>query len=103
MMEFNQIHSFYPNEDFDKDDKEEDLWKAQREVDDWVEEQRNLYEHAYCIGDIEMVNIFVQKFNECFKNFSVSAFRQCGHQRVCQNCYENKGDVDIIKCIVCKF
>ena len=40
-MECNQIHRFYPNEEAENDD-EEDIWRTQRELDDWVEEQRNL-------------------------------------------------------------
>ena len=37
-MECNQIHSFHPNKETEEHDGEEVIWRAQREVDDWVEE-----------------------------------------------------------------
>ena len=40
-MQCNQIHCFYPNEQAGKDDEEEDLWRSQRHLINWVEEQRN--------------------------------------------------------------
>ena len=43
-MECNQIHNFYPNEDAEQNDDEEDIWRAQRQIEVWVEEQRNLDE-----------------------------------------------------------
>ena len=29
-------------------------------------------------------------------------FRQCIHQCICDQCYQNKGDIDILKCVVCR-
>ena len=61
-MECNAIQSFCPNED-----DEENIWRARRELDDSVEEQRNLYEPAYFNGNNEMVKIFIQKCVICFE------------------------------------
>ena len=46
-MEGNQIHSFYPNEEIEEDDEEEDIWRAQREKEDRVDEQRKVNKPAY--------------------------------------------------------
>ena len=59
-MECNQIHSFYPNEEAE-DDEQEDIWRTQRELDDRVEEQKNLDKPAYCNGNNEMVKLSNQK------------------------------------------
>ena len=38
----------------------------------------------------------------CLERDSIYAFRQCGHQCICEQCYQNKGDIDILKCVVCR-
>ena len=48
------------------------------------------------------MNIFNRKRDIRSENPSVYAFRQCGQQCICEKCYENKGDVDILKCVVCR-
>ena len=40
-MDCNQIQSCYPIEEVDEDDEEKDIWRIQRELDDWVEKQRS--------------------------------------------------------------
>ena len=99
-MESNQIHSFFGNEEADEADDEEDIRGAQRELDDWVEEQRNFDKPAYCDGSNEVVKIFNQKYFSFFENPSVYAFRHCGNQCICEKCYENKGDLDLLKCVI---
>ena len=54
-MEGNQIHSFYPTEKIEEDDEEEDILRAEREIEDWVDEQRKVDIPAYCHRDKEMV------------------------------------------------
>ena len=49
-----------------------------------------------------MIKFLNQKCVVCFKRDSDYAFRFCGQQYVCENCYQNKGDIDILKCIVCR-
>ena len=40
---------------------------------------------------------FLIKSVLCFEKDNVYAFRQRGHQCVCEECYQNKGDIDILK------
>ena len=49
-----------------------------------------------------MVKIFNQKCVICLESDSDYALRQCGHQCICEQCYYNKGDIDILKCVVCR-
>ena len=49
-----------------------------------------------------MFKIFNQKCVLYYERDSVYAFRQCGHQCICEQCYQKKGDIDILKCVVCK-
>ena len=78
-MKCKQIHSFYPKEEAGEDDEEDDIMRAQREVDAWVGEQRIFVTPACCNGNNEVVKNFNQKCLIGFENPGVSAFRQCGH------------------------
>ena len=73
-------------------------WRDQNEnVEDEI-----LIEPSYTNRNNEVVKIFIQKCVICFERDSVYAFRQCGHQCICDQCYENKGDIDILTWIVCR-
>ena len=48
-----------------------------------------------------MVQIFNQKCVRCYERVSVYTFRQCGHQCFYKQCFQNKADIDILKCVVC--
>ena len=98
-MECNHIHGFNPNEE---DDDEDDILSVQRAVDAWVEEQRSFAKPAFCNGNNEMVKIFNQKRVICFENPTVYAFRPCDHQCIGEKCYQNKSDIDILICIICR-
>ena len=100
-MECNQIHIFYPPEEAEEDDKEEDLWRAQRELNDWVEEQISSKKFACCNRNNQMVKIFNLKCVICWENLSVYAIRHCGHQCICKNCRTNS-NVEMSKCVVCR-
>ena len=86
------IHSFWSGhgEDIENVDDDEDL----------VEE--DVVETQYFNGNNEVVKIFNQKCVICYERDSVYAFRQCGHQCICEQCYQSKGDIDILKCVVCR-
>ena len=71
-MECNQNDSFYPNEEVEKYDEEEIIWRAQSELDDWIEKQRNLDKPAFCNANNQMVQISNQMCVIWFENFSVS-------------------------------
>ena len=48
-----------------------------------------------------MVKVFNQKCAVCFGNLSVYAFRQCGHQCICKECWTNS-NVEMSKSVVCR-
>ena len=48
------------------------------------------------------LKFFVQKCVICLERVSNYAFRQCDHQCICEQCYQKKSDIDILKCVVCK-
>ena len=89
-----QIHNFYPHEE-DEENEDGDLIEE-------FEENEDLVETNYCNATNEVVKIFNRKCVICYERGSVYAFRQCGHQCVCEHCYQNKGDIYIIKCVVCR-
>ena len=96
-LEHSVIHTCWPGhgEDTENDD-------IILDVEDEVEEDGDLIETHYLKGNNEVVKIFNQKCVICYERDSVYAFRECGHQCICEQCYENKGDNDILKCVVCR-
>ena len=93
-LERNLIHSFWPGngEDIDDDLVEEDE----------VEGNEDLIETQYFNGTNEAVKIFNQNCVICYERESVYAFRQCGHQCICEQWYQSKGDINILKCVICR-
>ena len=89
-LERSLIHTFWPGHG-------EDIL----DVADEVEEDGDLIETSYTNWNNEVVKIFKQKCVICLERDSDYAFRQCCHQCICEQCYQNKGDIDISKCIVC--
>ena len=96
-LEHSLIHTFWPGVGKDIE-IEDDI----SDEEDEVEEDDDLIETQYLNGNNEVVKIFNQKCVICYERESVYAFRQCGHQCICEQCYQNKGDVDILKCVVCR-
>ena len=92
MLERSQIHTFYPHFEEDAAGKDDVL----------VEEVGDLIETNYCNGNNEVVKSVNQKCVICYERDSDYAFRQCGHQCVCKQCYQNKGDFDVLNCFVCR-
>ena len=62
-----------------------------------VDENEDLIETIYTNGNNEVVNIFNQKCVTYLERDVVYAFRQCGHHCICEQCYQNKTDIDISK------
>ena len=89
-LERNPIHSFWPGHGEDIDDEDGDV--------DLVEE--DIVETQYFNGNNKVVKIFNQKCVICYERDSIYAFRQCGHQCICEQCYQSNGDISILKCIV---
>ena len=96
-IERSLIHTFWPDveEDIENED-DDDL------VEEDVVEEDDLIETQCLNGNNEVVKIFNQKCVICYERDSVYAFRQCGHQCICEQCYQNEGDISILKCVVCR-
>ena len=96
-LERSLIHTFWPGigDDIENEDDISD-------EEDEVEEDDDLIETQYVNGNNEVVKIFNQKCVICYERESVYAFKQCGHQCLCEQCYQNKGYIKIIKCVVCR-
>ena len=81
-LERSQIHSCWPHDDGEDENVE-------IEDDILVEEGEDLIERHYCNGSKELVKIFEEKCVLCGERDSIYAFRQCGHQFICEDCYQN--------------
>ena len=77
------IHTFWPGhgEDLENEDDISD-------VEDEVEEDGDLIETSYTNGNNEVVKIFNQKCFICLERDSDYAFILCGHQCICEQCYQ---------------
>ena len=79
--------------------------EEENEDDDLVEEDEeneDLIGTIYTNGNNEMVKLFNQMFVICLERDSVYGFRQCGHQCICEQCYQKNGDIDMLRCVVCR-
>ena len=96
-IEAKKIHNFWPGKELS------DIRETEEDDDqEEVEEDGDLIESIYTNGNKEVDKNFIQKCVICLGRNSVSAFRQCGHQCICEDCYRNRGDIDILKCVVCR-
>ena len=100
-LEHSLIHTFWSGhgEDVESDDENDDLIE---EGGDIIQEDINIHEIAYTRGGNKIVKIFNQKCVICFERNSEYIFKQCGHQCICEQCYQSKGGIDILKCVVCR-
>ena len=92
-LEHTQIHSCWPGVGEAIEDEDDDLVEEKEENDD-------LIATIYTNGNNEMVKIFNQECVICLERDSLYAFRQCGHQCICEQCCQNIGDIDMLKCVV---
>ena len=97
-LERSLIDTFWPGhgENIENDD---DLIE---EGEDNNQEDINIHELEYTNGSNEIVKIFIQKCIICLERDSEYIFKQCGHQCICNQCYQNNGDIDILECVVCR-
>ena len=72
------------------------------DVEDGVEEIEDLIGTQCFNENNEMLKIFNQKCVISSLEDSIYAFRQCGHQCICEQSYQNKGDIDILKRVFCR-
>ena len=94
-IEHTQIHTCWPG--FEEDEQNEDDYLVEED-----EENEDLIETNFYNGNNEVGKIFSQKCVICLEKDSIYAFRQCRHQCICEQCYQNKGDIDMLKCVVCR-
>ena len=78
------------------------LYSSHGENENNIQEDIDIHELEYTNGDNKIVKVFNQKCVICFEGDSEYIFKQCGHQCICEQCYQNKGDIDILKCVVCR-
>ena len=53
-------------------------------------------------GNNEITKIIIQKCVFCLEKDTIYAFRQCDHHCVCKSFCRNKGDLNVLNCVVCK-
>ena len=80
----------------------EEIVEDEEDDEEDIGEDGTIQELKFTDGSNEVVKIFNQKCVICLERDSDYIFKQCGHQRVCEECYENKGNIDITKCVVCR-
>ena len=97
-LERSLIHTLWPGhgENIENDDD------SVEENEDNIQEHINIHELQYTNGNNMIVKVFNPKCVICFERDSEYIFKQCGHQCICEQWYQNKGDIDILKCVVCR-
>ena len=95
----NRIH--YPWRDMESDIMDEIDENMEPLVED-LEKNTDIRELEYTTGSNKIVKIFHQKCFICLERDSEYIFKQCGHQCIWVACYQNKGDIDILKCVICR-
>ena len=97
-LERNLIHTCWPGhgEDIESGDDDEE------NEEDNIQEDINIHELEYANGNNLIVKVFNQKCVICLERDSEYIFKQCGHLCICEYCYQNKGDINILKCVVCR-
>ena len=91
------IHTFWPGHGED-DESEDDI----SDGEDEFQEDGELIETQYLNGNNEVVKVFNQKCGICLETDSDYAFSKYGHQCICEQGHQNKGDIDKLKCVVCR-
>ena len=67
-----------------------------------VEEDEDLIEIFQFNGTKKKAKHFTQKCVICYERDGDYAFNECGHYCICEQIYQNKGDIVILKCFVCR-
>ena len=94
-IEANRTHSSWPG-------MECGFMEEIVEDEEDVEEVVDIQELEYTDGSNEVVNFFNQKCVICLERDREYRLIQCGHQCICEECYQKKGDIDILKCVICR-
>ena len=93
LLDCNRNHSPWPDM---KSGGMEETVEDDEDVEEDDEEKVDIRELEYTSGSNEVVKIFNQKCVLCLERDSEYIFKQCGHQCICHQCYQNKGDINIL-------
>ena len=93
----NRIDASWPGRE---DSFMEEIVEDEDDEDD--EEDVNIQKLEFTDGNNEVVKIFNQKCVLCLERDSDQIFKQCSHQSICEEFYQNKGNFDILKCVNCR-
>ena len=80
-----------------EDEDIENYFEYAQEVEDDENNEISIYN-----GNNELVKIFNEKCVICLENDSIYAFRNCGHQTICNDCYNNSDSNKLTKCVFCQ-
>ena len=64
----------------------------------WLKKMKIWLKQVIVMGTMKWLKFFIKTLLYILKKI---VFRQCGDQCFCEQCYENKGVIDILKCVVC--
>ena len=95
LLDCNRIHSCWLS--LQSGDKEEIV-----ENEEDVEEDVNIQELEYTDGSNEVVKFLNQKCVIRLERDSDYLFKQCGHQSICEECYQIKANLGKLKCVICR-
>ena len=94
LLQCNRIHSSWLSM------KSGDMEEIVEDEED-IEEDVDIQELEYTDESNELVKVFNQNCVICLERDSDYIFKHCGHQCICEECYQNKGNTDILKCVNC--
>ena len=95
LLECNRIHKCWPGVECGFMEEEEGFQEN-------VEEDVNIHELEHTDGINEVAKFFNQNCVLCVERDSDYLFKYCDHQCICEECYQNRGNIDILKCIICR-
>ena len=98
-LEYSLINTCWPGHGENEENEDDDLVE---EGEDNIQEDVNMHELEYTNGSNEIAEVFNQKCVICLERNSDYIIKQCGHQCICEDCYQNKGDIGILKCNICR-
>ena len=76
--------------------------KGDVEDEEDVEVDVSIHELEYTDGSNEVVKFFNRKYVICLERDSDYKVKQGGHQCICEQCYQDKGIIDILKSVNCR-
>ena len=94
-LEQTQINTCWP--DFGEDIEDEDDGLVEED-----EENEDLTETIFTNRNKELVKFLNENCVICCEGDSANVFRQCGHECICDDCYQNRINTALLSCVVCR-